>query len=203
MSFYSAQILFFTSRFGQIFNGSLKKKIPIPYDLTSDEFLALKKNMALRTEIEILFDDIWTYSKGISWFFRFCFSFDGLLRFNTVDFQPVLPNFTGFYLVFMGFTDFTGFYWVFTECYLVILGFTGCYLLLLGFSVFTGFYWVLLVFIAFYCVLPSFTGFCWVLPNYSGFYWVLSPLTGFYWIWPSFTGFCHLLRGFTDIYWVY
>ena len=66
MSFYSAQILFFTSRFGQIFNGSLKKKIPIPYDLTSDEFLALKKNMALRTEIEILFDDIWTYSKGIS-----------------------------------------------------------------------------------------------------------------------------------------
>ena len=88
-----------------------------------------------------------------------------------------------FYWVLLGCTLFVfyklGLKWVFSQCYLVLLGFNG-------------FYWVLLGFTGFYRVLLGFTGFYWTL---NGFNWTLNGIncdllgfTGFYWVLLGFTG---------------
>ena len=74
-------------------------------------------------------------------------------RVAAVHFSWVLPSFTGFYRVWLGFTAFD---WVW-------LSLTGFYRVLLGF---TEFYWVL----------PGFIGFYWVLLGFTWFYWVRDPL---------------------------
>ena len=117
--------------------------------------------------------------------------FVGLAYFD--DFPPV-PS--------CQFSSFTQFYWVlpsFTGFYLVLLGFIQFYWVLPSF---TGFYTVLFGFTQFYWVSPSFTGFYLVLLDYTQFYWVLPSFTEFYWVLPSFTGFYWVLLGFTEFYWV-
>ncbi len=77
--------------------------------------------------------------------------------------------------------SFTRFSWVycilpvFSEFSWVFLGYTGFYWVLLGF---TGFYWVFTGFLlVFYWALLGFNGFYWILPvilSYTGFYWGLE-----------------------------
>ena len=119
---------------------------------------------------------------------------------SLTKFYWVLPSFTGFYLVFLGFTQF---YWVlpsFTGFYLVLLGFTQFYWVLPSL---TGFYLVLLGFTQFYWVLPCFTGFYLVLLGYigflTGFYLVLLSFPQLYCVQPRFTVF-QLSLGFTRFY---
>ena len=71
--------------------------------------------------------------------------------------RRVLPSISEFYLVLPSFTGFCK----------VLLGFTGFYLVLPSC---TGFCLVLPSFTGFYWVLPSFTGFCKVLLGFTGFH---------------------------------
>ena len=77
--------------------------------------------------------------------------------------SQVLPSFTRFYWVLLGFN------WV-------LLGFTGFYRVLPGFN------WALLAFL-------GVTGCYWVLPSLTGFHWVSLGFTEFFWFSLGFPRF--------------
>ena len=81
---------------------------------------------------------------------------------------PVLPSFTKFDRVVLGFTWFYRVLPSFTEFYWVALCFTVMY------CVFTQFYLVSPSCIGLYRVLPSFTEFYWVVLCFTGMYWVFT-----------------------------
>ena len=146
-----------------------------------------------------------------------------------VFFYRVLPSFTGFYLVFIGFLGFLHglaqflvlrsaqrrlateplFLPSFTEFYRVLPSFTGFYWIWLGLTYFHGilpgiikFFFVLLVFFSRFSLL-GFAQFHWVASTFDRLYVTTTLVTSFnwfYWVSPHHNGFYPDFLGFLGFY---
>ena len=149
--------------------------------------------------------------------------------FVVVFFYRVLPSFTGFYLVFIGFLGFLHglaqflvlrsaqrrlateplFLPSFTEFYRVLPSFTGFYWIWLGLTYFHGilpgiikFFFVLLVFFSRFSLL-GFAQFHWVASTFDRLYVTTTLVTSFnwfYWVSPHHNGFYPDFLGFLGFY---